>query len=170
MATPLYRQPPYLTMHIGDRVHARHAPLGEDHEGHEHTLDVGSTGIIDTIDEGGAVHVVYWFEDGEHGDLCIVQVYSDDDGDLDAIEFGCRGPELRHGAAVDFCGRPLQDQAVAEGWAIIWSDSHDRWEIQRDDEQSTFATDDDALAHVQARAAAGSVYHRQCLEFVAAPA
>lgn len=60
---------------------------------------------------------------------------------------------------------PASQQAVEEGWCIIWSDTRG-WEIQRDDEQKIFATDDDAQAYVEAQAAQGSAYHRQALDFV----
>ncbi len=56
-----------------------------------------------------------------------------------------------------------QTRAMAEGWCVMWSDSRGQFEIQRDDEQPTFARDDDALAHVAKAAAAGSDYHREAL-------
>ena len=62
---------------------------------------------------------------------------------------------------------PDSHQATSEGWCIIWSDSRARHEIQRDDEQDIFNTDEAALLHVQTMADQGSLYHRQCLEFIA---
>ncbi len=62
---------------------------------------------------------------------------------------------------------PDSHQALAEGWCIIWSDSRARYEIQRDDDQARFASDDEARAHVEACARVGSLYHSACLAFVA---
>jgi hypothetical protein len=85
-----YQQAPFFSILPRDNVRALHAPLGEDHEGEEHLLDVGASGIVDSIDELGNVHVVYWLDDGER---CIVQSYSRADNDLDSIEFVCRGAD-----------------------------------------------------------------------------
>jgi hypothetical protein len=45
--------------------------------------------------------------------------------------------------------------ALSEGW-MVFNDC----EIQRDDEASKFGTDEDAIAHVRARAAEGSATHQ----------
>lgn len=65
---------------------------------------------------------------------------------------------------------PPSEFALAEGWCIMHSDERG-WMIQRDDSpdveaSNRFETDEDALAHVQACAKAGSVYHLKCLAFV----
>lgn len=62
-------------------------------------------------------------------------------------------------------GYPPSAQAVAEGWGIFWSDARG-WEIQRVDHCGTFDSDEDAVAHVKARATAGSEYHQACLRFL----
>lgn len=49
--------------------------------------------------------------------------------------------------------------ADAEGWGVF-----NDGEIQRDDEANKFASDADALAHVKARAAAGSAPHHEALQ------
>lgn len=90
-----YTQCPQFSIQARDRVRALHPPLGEDHEGEEHLLDVGASGVVDCVDEDGHVHVVYWLEDGER---CIVQSYSLEDGDINAIEFVCRGEGSFRGA------------------------------------------------------------------------
>ncbi len=60
---------------------------------------------------------------------------------------------------------PASQQALSEGWCIIFSDARG-WEIQRDDDQGTFPTDDDASDHVARQAANGSAYHQAALDFI----
>lgn len=83
----------------------------------------------------------------------------------------------------DMLGRPWQDcgayerqsfadyppsaQAIEEGWCIAWSDTRARYEIQRDDDDGYFQSDEEARAHVDAQAQAGSEYHQQALDFIA---
>lgn len=57
-----------------------------------------------------------------------------------------------------------QTQATAEGWLLANEDTREP-EIQRDDEAKgfPFATDEEAVAHVRERAAAGSAYHQEAL-------
>lgn len=62
----------------------------------------------------------------------------------------------------DFDGK----QCLAEGWQLTWSDSRDRWEIQKDDNRPTFLTDEEAVTFVWHRAQAGSAYHAKALEIV----
>ena len=51
-----------------------------------------------------------------------------------------------------------QKQAIAEGWCVM-DPGKGNLEIQRDDEQDTFVSDEEAEAHVIARAEEGSAYH-----------
>lgn len=85
---PHYTQSPHYPIRPGDYVRALHQPIGEDHEGTEHTLPVGAQGNVDHIDEHGQIHVNYWLECGTRH---VTQVYSAADGDLDQIERVCLG-------------------------------------------------------------------------------
>jgi hypothetical protein len=62
---------------------------------------------------------------------------------------------------------PDQRRAISEGWCIMFSDTHG-WQIQCDDEQGVFTTDEDAADFVDAEAANGSHFHRDCLAFIGA--
>ena len=77
------------------------------------------------------------------------------------------GRYLLRGEACD-ADYPDSAQAIAEGWCIIWSDSRACWEIQADDDQTAFRSDDEARAFVEIQAASGSDYHQRCLAFVSA--
>ena len=81
-ATPHYTQPPYGPIRAGDTVRALHAPRGEDHEGTEWIVERNPLGTVASIDEHGQVHVVFSVDP----ERCVVQVYSEDDRDLFAIE------------------------------------------------------------------------------------
>lgn len=59
---------------------------------------------------------------------------------------------------------PWAEIATAEGWGTF--QCSDGWEIQRDDEAEIFLGDDDAIAYVTRRAAAGSLPHILALDFV----
>lgn len=59
-----------------------------------------------------------------------------------------------------------QHRALEEGWCIIRS--HRREEIQRDDDQAKFKTDDAAMKHVKRCAKAGSELHKRALRHVEA--
>ena len=56
------------------------------------------------------------------------------------------------------------DLAITEGWGIFQTGQ--RWEIERDDEQDVFASDDDAETHVKAQATLGSQYHQDALNWL----
>jgi hypothetical protein len=58
------------------------------------------------------------------------------------------------------------DQAMQEGWLVIWSDSIGGLEIQRDDEAGMFKDDEHALTHVKLLADRGSAYHKQALDVI----
>lgn len=60
--------------------------------------------------------------------------------------------------------------ADKEGWCIseCWGSVDGEWQLQRDDEANVFEYDDDAWAHVLARARAGSKPHRRALAFIQA--
>lgn len=62
-----------------------------------------------------------------------------------------------------------QAQALRAGWLISSSDdaAHGGTYIERDDDQETFADDDQALAHVESQAAAGDEHARKALAFIA---
>lgn len=56
-----------------------------------------------------------------------------------------------------------------EGWGLFTIDADDKLRmIQKDDEAGLFESDDQALAHVRAKAEAGSALHQAALEWVAA--
>ena len=55
---------------------------------------------------------------------------------------------------------------MREGWCVMWSDSRQRYEIQRDDEWSVFRCDEDAEAFVRQRAVDGSAPHRAAIAVV----
>jgi len=93
---PHYQQSLFFSILEGDHVLALHTPIGEDHEGREHTLAAGAEGIVDHVDHAEhVVTVIYWIG-GEH---CIVQVYSRDDADLDSIQFVRRGLDTSSSAS-----------------------------------------------------------------------
>jgi hypothetical protein len=59
-------------------------------------------------------------------------------------------------------------QAHEEGWGIFDCDGSDngRWQLQRVDEDEKFPSDDEAWAHVVAKAHAGSEYHHSALHWI----
>jgi hypothetical protein len=60
---------------------------------------------------------------------------------------------------------PDQQQAMGEGWCIMWSDRRQRWLIQRDDEAGKFPNDEAAREHVEDQAR-HSAYHRDILDML----
>lgn len=59
--------------------------------------------------------------------------------------------------------RKIAEFARSEGWGIFDIDSTGYLEIQRDDEQGVFASDDDAFDHVFKLSRAGSDLHTKAL-------
>lgn len=57
------------------------------------------------------------------------------------------------------------NQAISEGWGIFESTERG-WHIEKDDESTIFATDDDAVTHVHAQATMGSEYHAAALAWI----
>lgn len=58
-----------------------------------------------------------------------------------------------------------QHHALAEGWCVIFADET-HMEIQRDDDQDVFKTDDAAKRYVRRCAKAGSRFHTRALAYV----
>jgi hypothetical protein len=101
---PNYTQQPMQAIAAGDTVRALHSPIGQDHEGTEWMLDFGSLGTVHDIDTDGHVTVLYWVDPHHH----VVQVYSEADDDIKAIELVSRNSRLVCNRAVtdgrDTCG------------------------------------------------------------------
>jgi hypothetical protein len=57
----------------------------------------------------------------------------------------------------------FQKLAAAEGWDLFECEEEDECQLQREDDLDLFSTDDEALAFVKARAAAGSELHALAL-------
>lgn len=59
--------------------------------------------------------------------------------------------------------------AKTEGWSIFecFGSDHGKWQLQKYDEAEVFASDPEAWAHVVDRADAGSIYHKQAIQFLA---
>lgn len=52
-----------------------------------------------------------------------------------------------------------QRQALLEGWCISWTDTRARYEIQRDDDNTRFGSDEEAVDYVAGAVALGNAYH-----------
>lgn len=88
--------------------------------------------------------------------------------ELEACRASCEVIEAvpichQENAVMSLDAHATPEEQADEGWALFEIGHSGLMEIQRDDEMAIFATDDDALAHVERMAAQGSQRHQDAL-------
>jgi hypothetical protein len=105
--------------------------------------------------------------DAAHSELPADQIIAALQRRIDVVE---SRSEQRDQTDLDTADPPYEaETAEAEGWFISYAPGNSDktvWRLERRDENPVFGSDQEAHAHVVARAAAGSPYHQSCLNFL----